>query len=263
MEPEVGVDGTRIDYTRHVGLRRLLQGYSLAPVSVWWITRVCWDSPVLFGQLAAGFRDASVEPADRARVAEAASGAGNVLAAEVPGQAVTPGVHRRTFAEQFERGQVSMLGIELIAAGKKDCTAERVASAIEAAFREDSWIAALNQSSAPGESRWFTFEERCQASGVSFLIPAVPLDEGARGSGVRRWNDPPRARIQLAGGMVRAGPADGTDRAALRHPKLLMIEAGVRLQLQPISRSWRNCASDLRSRELFCSFSLRIALICW
>ena len=97
-----------------------------------------------------------------------------------------------------------------------------------------------------GTYAYYTFRERCEASGVAYLLPAWTLDEGI-GQSCRSWNEVPRQRIRLIAAQQRAVSEDDVVLAAIRHPSLLIVEAGLRLLRQSISKSWRQVASGLRA----------------
>ena len=158
-----------------------------------------------------------------------------------------------SFASSFVQGNSSMLGIELMALGRTDFTAERVAVAMEAVFKEVSWVRALNNTRRGDELEWHSFADRCRASGLWSLIPALPLDKDENPSGIRGWDHGPRDRIRLLASSVHDAGRSGFPKSAFRHPSLLMIEAGLRLQLQAIAKSWKSVVAGLRAWGSFCN----------
>lgn len=232
-----------------------------------WLSRLCLDSMDLLVHLPVSFLPAVVgAPEDIDKVVQVRSTAlavnGGLPLARFPRAVRAP---RRTrlserdrvslpnYGQSFEPGIESVIGIELMAAGRIDFTGERLAVVIESVFKEVSWIRALNNTKRDGELLWHTFSERCRASGMEALIPALPLDKDEDPSGCRAWSQGPRDRIRALATGATSAPPEGYPRSALRHPRLLMLEAGLRLQLQAITRSWRSVASGLRAWGAFCS----------
>ena len=105
----------------------------------------------------------------------------------------------------------------------------------------------LNTGLGLGEPRYHTFEERCIASNMSFLVPGVSLDESFGKCRDRSWNDPPRKRIKKAAADFARCVQPVVLHDAIRHPSLLLAEAGIRHGFQSFSGSWRQVAAGLRA----------------
>lgn len=255
-----------VHYANDSGLDTLLNDHSLCVEGRRWLGRVCWDSIDLFEQLPvslvkllvpeAGFAAAE---AARAHLRNARGGLPMPRfprTVSAPDRRPVPEALRLTsptFAGSFVPNPVGMLGIEGLAAGRTDYTAERLAAVLESIFNERSWVTSMNNTAAPGEVPYYTFVERCNASGVSHLVPAISIDRTAPGAAGRAWDEAPRKRIAILRRELQDGPVGDPPISAIRHQRLLSIEAGMLLQLQSIRASYNNTVSGLRAWGDFCN----------
>lgn len=254
------------DFSSDSGLDSFLKERSVSEVSRSWLCRVCWDSLELFESLPMKLCDALVEGVDRGRVAccqeSVISKRSGIPPPRFPRLAgVPPRSHlsenvrqaSTSFADSLIPGPSGMLSVEGLAAGRTDFTGSRVAFTIEAVFHEESWVRSMNNTAVPGAIPFFTFPERCQASGVAYMIPAWSIDRSAAPVSSRRWNEAPIKRIALMKKENLAPLGPEVKRAAIRHPLLLSVEASLRLQLQSISGSFANTIAGLKAWGAFCS----------
>lgn len=139
------------------------------------------------------------------------------------------------------------LWIEVVAGGGFVSPAA-ITVVFEEVFREATFLAALNNPHFRPRRRFFSFEERCEASDCGHLVEAVGLDETF--AAATRWDALPRQRLQ-ASSQRPCAPLQAFDVEAFRLPSLLAREASIRGQLRNISRSWRTVASGLTCWSLY------------
>ena len=119
-------------------------------------------------------------------------------------------------------------------------------TAFEEVFLEQQVITKLNAARRAGEPLYYSFQDRCAASGCSGLLSSWELDQTSAKRPRLASTSTPRERIALlrASGVSAGSPA-------LRHPADLAVEAGLRTMLASVSGSWSSYASGLRSWALF------------
>ena len=249
------------DLTAASGLGQALREQGLGESACLKLTRVCFDSPGLFRSFPRRSLTALVPPIDLPRAIQvqerlaletdsAASGPRMAVRQYQPRSRFDEagGIGAPSFAGSFRPPPAGMMNIELLAAVRQDFTGERPAVVLEAAFLEKQWVQSLNNAVSTEGVAFHTFEERCRASGMDFLVPRHDIDESFGGNGEARWKDEgPRKRLRTIRQQLDRPLADGVVWSAIRHPKLLLVEAGIRLRLQSFSKSWKQVAAGLRA----------------
>ena len=141
--------------------------------------------------------------------------------------------------------------VEVMAAGVP-VSAAVVAYSLTLIFEESKAIDRYNRAVGHDPRKvFFSFRARAAASGCSFLVPAMDLDQSASAAGVRTWSEPPRKRLQMAQAGLAAGPAPEADRRLVRPPEALAREAGLRSMAASVMSSWQSYASGLRCWSVF------------
>lgn len=148
------------------------------------------------------------------------------------------------FIRRFKPGPPGFLNVELLAAGQKYFSAERIASVYEGIFSESALLQSLNLN-ASGPSRYYSFSDRCLASGCETLIPAFDVDRSSSSTRLRCWDGLPRARVRMLA-MGMGAPREDISKDAIRHPRILAAEAGIRTSCLAVKKSWQNIVSALR-----------------
>ena len=139
--------------------------------------------------------------------------------------------------------------LEHIAMGH-EVSAFDVANCFEWVFLEAS---SLRTRAAHGSGpQPFSFETRCLASGCSFLLPRISLDEDSQDR-CSRPAAPPSKRIRTSGDALYCGTQgpSSPNPSARRLPAHLIMEASLRTQLCSIQKSWRCVRSGIVSYGLF------------
>ena len=167
-----------------------------------------------------------------------------------PGPASGP-APPRTFASSHPRRPPNSGWIEVIAA-RRSISGAAVAVAFDEVFLEAATLARFNVAVASDPSATlFTFAARCEASGCSYLVPAVSLDTSVDVSRSPAFQDTPLKRIAQAAAELLRGPAFGADARAVRPPALLQAEAGVRVMLSSVFGSWKSYRAGGRCWSAF------------
>ena len=136
--------------------------------------------------------------------------------------------------------------VELMADGLP-VSAAVVAYSLSLIFDESATIAKYNRAVGFSPAHVvFPFRDRAAASGASFLVPSLDLDQGTAQAGAMSWSEGPRKRLCLARDSLASGPAATADPRLVRRPEALGAEAGLRNMAASIMGSWKSYASGLR-----------------
>ena len=174
----------------------------------------------------------------------------------------------RTFDDQvnLDRHLLGLSWVEMVAA-ERPLSAHAVAQALAEVFTESDMKNSSVEWRRMQGRRWteetviagvtvkkvefFTFEEKCLASGCGHLIAPVVLNKSCD-LAVRRWKGGPQVRVRLGlSEVTNSRPPTWSNAQAVRTPGALAREAGVRLMTQSIKGSWESYASELRTWGLF------------
>ena len=237
------------------GLSSFLTSHQLDVVSTERISRVCFDSMDLFSSLPLALarslcaEEASVPVMVECHKACRGGGFRDPALRPVPSLPSLPirePVGDGSFSSSFVTGAPGILNIECIAAGRINVTGARLASALESIFREHEVIVSLNADPV-SEWRYFPFAVRCEASSVSFLVPAAQLDTSLPPPAGRSWSGVPRARLAVMASEMCSSPGSHFSWMAVRHPELLAAEAFIRVMACGFAGSWKSVLSGLRA----------------
>ena len=144
------------------------------------------------------------------------------------------------FSDLAPRPAANRSWIEVVAAGAP-ISAQALASSLGLVSMETARTASYNDSVRNDPAKGlFTFTQRIVASGCSYLVVAVDLDQSVDVSRSRSWSESPRKRIALDAAQLRQGPPPVCVEAARRNPQALVREAAIRSLCASISGSWRS-----------------------
>ena len=166
-----------------------------------------------------------------------------------------PGRPGQTYAGSLRLSRLAtspcpgLMPLEHIAMGH-EVSAFDVANSFQWVFLESS---SVRDRTRYGEGpRPYSFHDRCLASGCSFLLPRLSLDEGSTDR-CARPTAPPAKRIRTSGDALSGnqGTVSTTDSDARRLPAHLAMEASLRTQLHSVMKSWRCVRSGIFSYAVF------------
>jgi len=128
--------------------------------------------------------------------------------------------------------------LEFLAAGGL-LTGSALGLCLEAVFREDHFLREANRGSRDPQRPLLSFSARCHASGCSWLMLSVQVDESLPSHRSAVWHGGPRQRLSHA-----ATPSPtSTSSHGWRYPGHLLAERVIRTQLQSIAGSWMSTRS--------------------
>ena len=128
--------------------------------------------------------------------------------------------------------------LEFLAAGGL-LTGSALGLCLEAVFREDHFLREANRGGRDPHRPLLSFSARCHASGCSWLMLSVQVDESLPSHRSALWHGGPRQRLSQAD----IPSPISTSTHGWRYPGHLLAERVIRTQLQSIAGSWMSTRS--------------------